>query len=138
MVPMNTAQMATNSLLSEIHCVRPLSFSVSLWSAMARTAKNSKAGRSGPVDGVHFNLAPSFRLDIRCLDDRPPLLDLGLVKGSECLRRLLLARRNLLAQIGEPLANGRIGQGFDNRAIERGDDVLGVPFGAQSPCQTET
>ena len=40
-------------------------------------------------------------LDICRLDDRPPFLDLGLVKRAERLRDLLIARENLLADIGE-------------------------------------
>ena len=51
----------------------------------------------------------SFSLDIRGLEDRPPLLDLSLVVGRECLRILILARRNFLAEIGEPLAHAGIG-----------------------------
>jgi hypothetical protein len=35
-------------------------------------------------------------LDVCRLDDRPPLLDLGLVKCAERLRRLLLAWKNLV------------------------------------------
>src|SRR5438045_996824 len=50
----------------------------------------------------------SFRLDVRRLDDRPPLLDLGLLLGGERLWRLLLARPDSLAQVGEPLAYQRI------------------------------
>jgi hypothetical protein len=42
----------------------------------------------------------SIRLDARRLDDRPPLLSLGLLIGGECLRRLLLTRVNLLAKVG--------------------------------------
>ena len=34
----------------------------------------------------------SFSLDIRGLEDRPPLLDLSLVVGRECLRILILAQ----------------------------------------------
>src|SRR5436190_24265627 len=51
-----------------------------------------------------------LRLDVRGLDDRPPLLDLGLVVGSERLLRLLLAWRQLLALIEESLPHRRIGQ----------------------------
>src|SRR5262244_2841639 len=50
-----------------------------------------------------------FSLDVRGLEDRPPLLDLGLVVGRERLRILILARRNVLAEIGEPLAHAGIG-----------------------------
>ncbi len=50
-----------------------------------------------------------FALDVRGFEDRPPLLDLSLVVGGERLRILILARRNLLAEIGEPLAHAGIG-----------------------------
>src|SRR4029077_13155779 len=39
----------------------------------------------------------SFGLDVRRLDDWPPLLDFRLLKGAEGLRRPLLAWRNVLA-----------------------------------------
>ena len=48
--------------------------------------------------------AALLRLDAGLLDDRPPLVDLGLVPGSERLRRLLFARRHFEAEIVEPLA----------------------------------
>jgi hypothetical protein len=44
------------------------------------------------------------------LDDRPPLLDLGLVVGAERLRRLLITWENLLSKISEPRTHKRIGQ----------------------------
>src|SRR5262249_47485073 len=50
-----------------------------------------------------------FSLDVRGFEDRPPLLDLGAVVGRERLRILILARRNFLAEIGEPLAHAGIG-----------------------------
>ncbi len=43
----------------------------------------------------------SLHLDSRRSDDRPPLLDLGLVVGAMRLRRLLVAREDVLAEIGE-------------------------------------
>src|SRR5689334_6435200 len=39
------------------------------------------------------------RLDVRRLDDRRPLLDLGLVEGAEARRCLLVARGKLLADV---------------------------------------
>src|SRR3954447_19958934 len=69
-----------------------------------------------------------FGLQVRCSDDRPPLLGFGLVMRRECLRRLLVARPHFLADIGKALAYGRIGQGVDNRCIELGDDVLRRPL----------
>src|SRR5688572_2775509 len=43
----------------------------------------------------------SLHLDSCRLDDRPPLLDLGLVVSAMRLRRLLVAREDALAEIGE-------------------------------------
>src|SRR5688572_21339041 len=40
-------------------------------------------------------------LDVRRLEDRPPLVDLGLVVGAQRFGGLLLARENLLRKIGE-------------------------------------
>jgi len=72
------------------------------WNVRLRVAKHH--------DRVAQNDEPdSFSLDIRGLEDRPPLLDLSLVVGRECLRILILARRNFLAEIGEPLAHAGIG-----------------------------
>src|SRR5262249_61337582 len=68
--------------------------------------------------------AISFRLDVRRLDDRPPLLDLGLLLGGERRWRLLLARQESLAQVGEPLAYRRIGQGLHKGDMKAGDDML--------------
>ena len=51
----------------------------------------------------------SLRFDTELLDDRPPLLDVGLLQCTKRLRRLPVARRYLKALIGEPLANRRIG-----------------------------
>jgi hypothetical protein len=53
--------------------------------------------RVPPMQATH-----SFRFDVRFLDDRPPLLDLSLLIGRERFRRLLLERKNLLPDIGEP------------------------------------
>jgi hypothetical protein len=47
-------------------------------------------------------------LDLRRLDDRPPLLYFGLLQRPKRLWRLLVASRNLKALIGEALANFRI------------------------------
>ena len=50
------------------------------------------------------------RFDVCPLHDRPPFLDLGLLDGSECLSRELIARRNLRTEIGKPRTYRRIGQ----------------------------
>ena len=70
--------------------------------------------RGGEVSSRRFPEMPNggpdlFSLDVRGFEDRPPLLDLGRVVGRERLRILILARRNFLAEIGEPLAHAGIG-----------------------------
>jgi hypothetical protein len=42
-------------------------------------------------------------------DDRPPLVNIALLKSTEGFRCLLLARRKLLALLGEPDTHRRIG-----------------------------
>src|SRR5262249_4576535 len=71
-----------------------------------------------------------FSLDIRGLNDRPPLLDLGLVVGIERLRRLLFARRKLHADVSEAPLGGGVGEGGRDRGVESGDDRLGRAPGA--------
>src|SRR6516165_4092086 len=47
------------------------------------------------------------------------------LESGERRRRLLLARRDHLADIGEALPHCRIGQGVHDRAVELDDDFLG-------------
>src|SRR5262249_59593263 len=69
-----------------------------------------------------WHLSP---LDVRRLEDRPPFLDLGLLLGGERFGRLLLARWNILALIGESLPHGCVGQSPLHRRIESCDGLLG-------------
>src|SRR5215469_14801026 len=71
----------------------------------------------------------SFRLNIRCLNDRPPFLDLGLVEGGEALRGLLLARGDVQAKLTKTSAHARIGECLHHRAIEFDDDVARCTLG---------
>src|SRR5260370_5561592 len=50
----------------------------------------------------------SIRLDVCGPDDRPPFLDGGAVQGAQRLRRLLIARRDLLAEIAAALGGAGI------------------------------
>src|SRR5262249_61049609 len=72
--------------------------------------------------------------EVRAFDDGPPLLDLGPVKGRECVWRLLLARDNMLTEVSQPLAHRRIGQPIQDRGIELADDILRRALG--SPNRT--
>src|SRR6516225_1234394 len=60
----------------------------------------------------HSRSRDSLRLNPSGLDDRPPFLDLGPLKCSKRFRRLLLASRNLLADVSEPVAHRWIGECF--------------------------
>src|SRR5262245_49444950 len=72
---------------------------------------------------VHCRVG-SLALDVGRLDDRPPLLDFGLVKGGEPVRRLLLARGDVETELGEARAHRRIGEDLHHRAVELCDDLL--------------
>jgi hypothetical protein len=72
----------------------------------------------------------SVRLDVCRLDDRPPFLDGGAVQGAQRLWRLLVARRDLLAEIGEAPVDRGIGHRLDDATIS-----AGVPFFTHSPVQ---
>src|SRR4051794_40269986 len=64
----------------------------------------------------------SLRFDVCSFDDRPPLFDVGLVQEGERLRRLLLPRWNLLAEICKLRAHRRLGEGFHDGGVELGDN----------------
>src|SRR5262249_23101073 len=66
-----------------------------------------------------------FPLDVRRLEDRPPFLDLGFLLGGERFGRLLLARWNVLALIGESLPHGCVGQSSLHSQIESCDGLRG-------------
>src|SRR5262245_62247182 len=70
------------------------------------------------------NECASLALDAGLADDRPPLVDLGLVEGGERLRRLLRARKHVLAEIGEALAHGGLVQRLDDDRVEPCHDLL--------------
>src|SRR5947209_7452662 len=73
----------------------------------------------------------SFPFNVRRLDNRPPLLDFGLVESAQRLWRLLLARWNLHAEIGDALAHRGICHRSDCGTVELHHDflrrVLGYP-----------
>jgi hypothetical protein len=66
--------------------------------------------------------------DSRSLDDRPPLLDLGLLVGTKRLRRELILLRDYLTEIDEALTYSRIVQGVSDRPVEFADDVPQCPL----------
>src|SRR5262249_7341266 len=73
--------------------------------------------------------ADSLTPDARRFDDRPPLLDLGLVEGAQRFPGLLLARRDLHAEVGDALAHRGIGHRGGCGAVELHHDVARRAFG---------
>src|SRR5258706_8001352 len=71
----------------------------------------------------------SLRPDVRRLDDWPPLLNLGLVKPSKRLWRLLVARRNVEPEVPQATANRRVRHRIHGCSIELGDDLLRSTLG---------
>src|SRR3954462_523867 len=59
-----------------------------------------------------------FRLDIRGLDDRPPLRRLRLVPGCERLGRELITLRDFEAEINKTLLHRRLGERLDRGGVE--------------------
>src|SRR6266849_1447354 len=115
-----------------MHCER----SIRLRCWRSRREPDSQYGRL-------WNVRHSLRLEIRGLDDGPPLLDFGLLINGEGLRRLLVAWVNLLPEVGEPRAHRLVSEGRHGGAIEPGDDILwrtrwrpkGLPVGKIEPRQ---
>src|SRR5215831_11665267 len=82
----------------------------------------------------------SLRLDSRRFDERPPFVDLGLVKNAKSLRRLLLAGRYFRSEIGDLSSDGRISKRFSDSGIKLGNDRLWRALGGPEPipkCQIE-
>src|SRR5207245_1622598 len=77
--------------------------------------------------------ASLLRPDPELLDERPPLLRIGLHKRTERLGCLPLARDNVHAEIGDPGSRRRIGQRSYGRRIELADDVLRRAPGREKP-----
>jgi hypothetical protein len=72
--------------------------------------------------------------DVGRLDDRPPLLDFAFLLRGERLWRLFVTWPGLLAKLDKPLMHGRICQGFYDRGVDLGDDLLRR---APRSCQNE-
>ena len=74
-----------------------------------------------------------FRFDVRRLDDRPPLLSLGLVEGVKRFWSLPIAREYLLADVGEPFAYRRVSERGNHRRIKPCHDFLRRTLGNPQP-----
>ena len=93
-------------------------------------------GFTGATRGYgNFSDARSLALDVRGLDNRPPLLDLGLVQRAEFLWSLLIARKNLLNKTDEPRMYRRIGRALTVAALSLAMMAFGVLLGAQNAIQ---
>src|SRR5262245_62008779 len=92
-----------------------------------------RASMSRRKTGVRFGSSPespaSFALDVGGPDHWPPLRDFGLGKGSERFRRLLSARGNVLANVGQPRSHGGIGERVHHGRIELVDHGSWQAFG---------
>ena len=63
-------------------------------------------------------------LDVRRSDDRPPFVNFRLMEDAQCLRRLLVARRDFESEILQTFADRRIGKGLHDRRVESHHDLL--------------
>src|ERR1700694_903151 len=90
------------------------------------------AAEAAPRNDSHPPLI-SFGSDVGGLDQRPPLFDFGLVVSGKCLRRLLLAWRNLLAGAGQPLADSGIGERIHGGGGELGNSLAWRSLGDPQP-----
>ena len=96
----------TNSPCRNFH--RPLRRSLSNYRRLLTPCRHKTVG----VRRTEFMECPaglalfaSLAPDARRLDDRPPLLDLGLVEVTKCFGRLLRRRRNFLPQLNVTFAD---------------------------------
>jgi len=76
-------------------------------------------------------------LDADRLDDRPPLVDLGLLMCAEGFRRLLLGWHGFLTLVSNRCRTSRSASADRTAKLSLAMTSLGVPFGTHSPCQNE-
>src|SRR5262249_12856177 len=99
----------------------PISFTLSMPTAARSTQSRHRAS------------SQLFWFNPCRFDDRPPFLNLGLLKRAERLWGLLLARRNLLDDIRETSMDDRIGEGGHYGGIELRNDVVWHASGNPEP-----
>src|SRR6185295_11481019 len=98
----------------------------SLWGhTLICCPRSSSSGSAIAGNSRWPDAACLFALDVGGLENRPPLVDLGLEEFCQALRRLLLAGRNVEPKLGQARAYRRIGQRFDHRTIEFADHLIG-------------
>ena len=96
------------------------------------TARDARRHRGAAV-GNQIELGAcinSLRLDAGCLHDRPPFLELGLVERCERCRGPSVGRRQVHAEIGDALANHRIGHRGVGSGVDLSDDIGRRVFGS--------
>src|SRR5919108_3388969 len=82
--------------------IRPCSTPISMSAPDSRSARRALRTIRSTWD--------SLGLDVGGLDQRPPLVDLGLLMRGQRLRGLLLRRRNFLTESGQPLDDRWVGK----------------------------
>src|SRR5688572_24925708 len=108
-------------------------------SAGVRTSTSSKASPRSRIalgsvavisrtTGAAASLIWSLRRDAGLLDDRPPFVGFRLVMRTQGVGRLLVGRRNLLADVLEALPYRGIGERFARRGIELRHHVARRPL----------
>src|SRR5712691_11221795 len=91
---------------------------------MAKNQSNAPISRCYPRASLPKNPDSSFRLDIGCLDDRPPSFRFGLLERAQGFGRLLRERRDLDTEFIESLAHHWIRKNLHHRRVQLGDDIL--------------
>src|ERR1700681_1831351 len=82
--------------------------------------------------GRQINLLP---LDFSRLDNWPPFLDFSLLKAAERFRRLLVARRNLDAEVRQSHAHTWVSEGANNVRRYPSACLWGQRLRAIAPCK---
>src|SRR5215471_17242346 len=117
-IPMSVSSSDRRSASRALRMMRSIAFPA----CKALTRHSRAATRSS-------SLAAWFDVDVRGFYDRPPLLDLSFVVCAERFRRLLLRRRNHLAQVLKPVADVLVRECVHGRGRECLDNVLWRTFG---------
>ena len=108
-------------------CTRALPTAAMVLAASPRNGLSLASRASVPVSRARSQarVRPQFTLMPAALIIGHHFSISALCQASQRLRRLLLARRGLLADFLEALERGRIGKGRHHRGVEPGDHLLG-------------
>jgi len=86
-----------------------------------------------PLKKLAVGKSRSLRLEAKLFDDRPPLVGVGSLQGGKRFRCLLLGRKSLIPEFGEPRSHCRIGQCLYGRRTELADNIFRRALGAKTP-----